>query len=110
VNTVMTDREALLDIARREIAEEFKDMPDPELADLIKARAPALKDASVGEVLYRLEDLASEVAKLDGLAAGDLTWCQVLPEATGSDRDDQAWTAVKDRLGCTLAELLGEVA
>jgi hypothetical protein len=40
------------------------------------------------------------------LAAGTASWCELIPEATGTDRDGQALKAAQDLVDLTLDSLM----
>lgn len=61
------------------------------------------------EAAKHFEDLVIGITQRDGIESGDLHWCQVLPEATGSGemREAQALDAAETRVENALDALCG---
>jgi hypothetical protein len=53
------------------------------------------------------EELIDAIVLRDGLERGEIHWCQVIPEATGRERDQQALDAACIRVDDALAALVG---
>ncbi len=76
------------------------------LAYSLRDLAPALAGQDDETVIRAFDELVEAVYKRDAFAAGTASWCELIPEATGSDRDDQALKAAQDLVDCTLAALV----
>jgi hypothetical protein len=76
------------------------------LAGALRMLCPV--DEAIGdtEVLGLFGELCKDVAVRDAVAAGEMPWCSVVPEASGDDRDGQALDAAQDRVNDTLAKLI----
>lgn len=104
--TLVDTRNALLTLARWQINGRLENHSETCMADLIRTFAPALKDVPHSEVLFaRFEELCAEVALVDGLDDGSVHWCELIPDAAGADRDEQALEVAQSRLDDTLSKL-----
>lgn len=83
------------------------DRHDPQcLARALRMLCPVEENTSDTELLDLFKELCEDVAVRDAVAGGEMTWCSVVPEATGSDRDGQALDAAQGRVNDTLAKLI----
>lgn len=80
-------------------------VPDCCLPAILRELAPGLPTDE--ERLETFEDLVESIVLRDGLEAGTLHWCQVLPDATGEQPDAQALEQARTRVADALAKLAG---
>lgn len=81
------------------------------VAEMVRVFAPKIAaERDDVKVMSIFLDLATEVRILAEFEDGDLTWEEVLPDASGTDREGQALTAARDRMNATLTELTGRTA
>lgn len=76
------------------------------LASNLRDLAPALAGQDDEMVIRRFDELVEAVYVRDAFAAGTASWCELIPEATGSDRDGQALKAAQDLVDLTLDALM----
>lgn len=102
----LTPQEALTRLARRELNGQLAEHNDACLALLVRGMAPGLADeASDHVVLEWFGELCEAITLVDAVEDGVAHWCEVVPDATGSDMDGQALAAAQSRLDDTLAKL-----
>lgn len=80
------------------------------LARDVRDLAPGLAGQDDAATLRAFDELVEAVYLRDGFANGTVSWCELIPEATGAERDDQALKAAQDLVDCTLAALVPEEA
>jgi len=101
------------DPAAREILERLAQwllagrVPECCLPDILEHINPALPEA---DAMAAFEELAEAVVIRDKVADGTLGWVDVLPDATGVQRDEQAADAVQARVDDALTVLVGRSA
>ncbi len=76
------------------------------LARDVRDLAPALAGQDDAAVIRAFDELVEAVYVRDAFAAGTASWCELIPEATGSDRDGQALKAAQDLVELTLDALM----
>jgi hypothetical protein len=76
------------------------------LARDVRDLAPALAGQDDATVIRAFDELVEAVYVRDAFAAGTASWCELIPEATGTDRDGQALKAAQDRVDLTLDSLM----
>lgn len=76
------------------------------LAQNLRDLAPALAGQDDGSVIRAFDELVEAVYVRDGFANNTASWCELIPEATGSDRDDQALKVAQDLVNLTLDALM----
>lgn len=103
-------RHGLLTLATWWNEGQFDHASTSSVAAFVRVFAPSLANRPDDYVMTVFLDLANEVRVLAEFEAGQLTWEDVLPDATGTDREGQALDAAQDRVNATLAELTGRTA
>ncbi len=76
------------------------------LAYGLRDLAPALAGLDDEAVIRAFDELVEAVYVRDGFANNTASWCELIPEATGSDRDGQALKAAQDLVELTLDSLM----
>ncbi len=76
------------------------------LARDLRTLAPALAGQDDETVFLAFDELVEAVYVRDSFADNTASWCELIPEATGTDRDDQALKAAWDLVDLTLDSLM----
>jgi hypothetical protein len=76
------------------------------LARDLRDLAPALAGQDDETVIRAFDELVEAIYVRDAFADGTASWCELIPEASGTDRDGQALKAAQDLVELTLDALM----